>query len=117
MATLLLLRRFSRVRLRPPGSAVPGILQARTLEWGAIAFSEWRRRHRAKTCGHGGARRGWTESREELGSTRIITCKIGNTRDPAPQSTELPLEAREGKEGGEGVQEEGDTGVLVSDSW
>ena len=24
----------------PPGSPVPGILQARTLEWGAIAFSE-----------------------------------------------------------------------------
>ena len=24
----------------PPGSAVPGILQARTLEWGAIAFSD-----------------------------------------------------------------------------
>ena len=24
----------------PPGSAVPGILQARTLEWGSIAFSE-----------------------------------------------------------------------------
>ena len=24
---------------RPPGSAVPGILQARTLEWGAISFS------------------------------------------------------------------------------
>ena len=23
----------------PPGSAIPGILQARTLEWGAIAFS------------------------------------------------------------------------------
>ena len=23
----------------PPGSRVPGILQARTLEWGAIAFS------------------------------------------------------------------------------
>ena len=23
----------------PPGSPVPGILQARTLEWGAIAFS------------------------------------------------------------------------------
>ena len=23
----------------PPGSLVPGILQARTLEWGAIAFS------------------------------------------------------------------------------
>jgi len=24
----------------PPGFPVPGILQARTLEWGAIAFSE-----------------------------------------------------------------------------
>ena len=24
----------------PPGSTVPGILQARTLEWGANAFSE-----------------------------------------------------------------------------
>ena len=24
----------------PPGSPVPGILQARVLEWGAIAFSE-----------------------------------------------------------------------------
>ena len=23
----------------PPGSAVPGILQARTMEWGAISFS------------------------------------------------------------------------------
>ena len=42
---LLLLGRFSRVRLcdptdgSPPGSAVPGILQARTLEWAAISFS------------------------------------------------------------------------------
>ena len=42
---LLLLSRFSRVRLcdpmdsSPPDSAVPGILQARTLEWVAIAFS------------------------------------------------------------------------------
>ena len=40
---LLLLSRFSRVRLcdpidgSPPGSAVSGILQARTLEWGAIS--------------------------------------------------------------------------------
>ena len=24
----------------PPGSSVPGIFQARVLEWGAIAFSE-----------------------------------------------------------------------------
>ena len=41
---LLLLSRVSRVRLcatpqTPPGSPVPGILQARTLEWVAISFS------------------------------------------------------------------------------
>ena len=42
---LLLLSRFSSVRLcdptdgSPPGSPVPGILQARTLEWVAISFS------------------------------------------------------------------------------
>ena len=28
------------IDVSPPGSTVPGILQARTLEWGAIAFSE-----------------------------------------------------------------------------
>ena len=42
---LLLLSCFSRVRLfatidgSPPGSPVPGILQARILEWVAISFS------------------------------------------------------------------------------
>ena len=42
---LLLLSRFSRVRLcdptdgSSPGSAVPAILQERTLEWVAISFS------------------------------------------------------------------------------
>ena len=42
---LLLLSHFSRARLcdpidgSPPGSPVPGILQARTLEWVAISFS------------------------------------------------------------------------------
>ena len=43
---LLLLSHFNRVLLcgdpingNPPGSPVPGILQARTLEWSAIAFS------------------------------------------------------------------------------
>ena len=41
----MLLSRFSRVRLRdpmdcsPPGSPIPGILQARTLEWAAIFFN------------------------------------------------------------------------------
>ena len=44
---LLLLSHFSRLRLcvtqeegSPPGSPVPGILQARTLEWVAISFSK-----------------------------------------------------------------------------
>ena len=43
---LLLISSFSRVRLcatpvdgSPPGSSIPGILQARTLEWVAIFFS------------------------------------------------------------------------------
>ena len=42
---LLLLSHFTRVRLcdpidvSPRGSPVPGILQARTLEWVAISFS------------------------------------------------------------------------------
>ena len=42
---LLLLGRFSRVQLcdpidsSPPGSTIPGILQARTLEWVAISSS------------------------------------------------------------------------------
>ena len=30
---------------RPPGSLVPGILQARRLEWGAITFSDICMRH------------------------------------------------------------------------
>ena len=49
MLLLLLLSRFSRVRLCDPiddsplGSPVSGILQARTLEWVAISFSnEWK---------------------------------------------------------------------------
>ena len=45
MLLLLLLSHFSSVQLcdpidgSPPGSPIPGILQARTLEWVAISFS------------------------------------------------------------------------------
>ena len=50
---LLLLRCFSRVRLidgSPPGSPVPGILQARTLEWVAISFSNaWKWKVKVKS--------------------------------------------------------------------
>ena len=53
---LLLLSRFSRVWLcdpidgSPPGSPVPGILQARTLEWVAISFSNaWKWKVKVKS--------------------------------------------------------------------
>ena len=53
---LLLLSRFSRVRLcnprdsSPPGSPVPGILQARTLTWVAISFSNaWKWKVKVKS--------------------------------------------------------------------
>ena len=53
---LLLLSRFSRVRLcdptdgSPPGSLVPGILQARTLECVAISFSNaWKWKVKVKS--------------------------------------------------------------------
>ena len=33
----------------PPGSAIPGVLQARTLEWAAISFSNaWKRKVKVK---------------------------------------------------------------------
>ena len=49
---LLLLSRFSCVRLSP-GSLVPGILQARTLEWVAISFSnawKWKVKVKSLSC-------------------------------------------------------------------
>ena len=56
---LVLLSHFSRVRLcdpidsSPPGSPVPGILQARTLEWVAISFSnawKWKVKVKSLSC-------------------------------------------------------------------
>ena len=54
--TLLLLSHFSHVRLcdpvdgSPPGSPLPGILQARTLEWAAISFSNaWKWKVKVKS--------------------------------------------------------------------
>ena len=57
MLLLLLLCLFSRIRLcatfidgSPPGSPVPGILQARTLEWVAISFSNaWKWKNKVKS--------------------------------------------------------------------
>ena len=53
---LLLLSHFSRLRLcdpidgSPPGSPIPGILQARTLEWVAISFSNvWKWKVKVKS--------------------------------------------------------------------
>ena len=59
ITVLLLLSHFSRVRLSatldgsPPGSPVPGILQARTLEWVAISFSsawKWKVKVKSLSC-------------------------------------------------------------------
>ena len=36
----------------PPGSPVPGILQARTLEWVAISFNAWKWRVKVKSLSH-----------------------------------------------------------------
>ena len=51
-----MLSHFSRVRLcdpidgSPPGSPIPGILQARTLEWAAISFSNaWKWKVKVKS--------------------------------------------------------------------
>ena len=56
MCMLLLLSRFSRLWLvrphrgRPPGFAIPGFLQARTLEWVAISFSNaWKWKVKVKS--------------------------------------------------------------------
>ena len=56
---LSLLSHFIRVRLcdpidsSPPGSPVPGILQARTLEWVAISFSNgWKWKVKVKSLSH-----------------------------------------------------------------
>ena len=56
---LLLLSHFSNVQLcdpidsSPPGSPVPGVLQARTLEWVAISFSnagKWKVKVKSLSC-------------------------------------------------------------------
>ena len=56
---LLLLSHFSRVTLcdpidgSPPGSPVPGILQARILEWVSISFSNaWKWKVKVKSLSH-----------------------------------------------------------------
>ena len=56
---LLLLSHFSRVQLcnpidgGPPDSSIPGILQARTLEWVAISFSNaWKWKVKVKSLSH-----------------------------------------------------------------
>ena len=59
--TVLLLSHFSRVRLcatpsidgSPPGCPVPGILEARTLEWVAISFSNaWKWKVKVRSLSH-----------------------------------------------------------------
>ena len=78
-AMLLLLSRFSCVQLchfidgSPPGSAIPGILQARTLEWVAISFSSaWKWKVKVKSL-----------SRVQL----LATCGLQPTRLLRPRDS------------------------------
>ena len=71
---LLLLSRFSCVRLcatpygSPPGSPIPGILQARTLEWVAISFSNaWKWKVKVKLLS-----RVWLLATHGLQPTRVL---------------------------------------------
>ena len=59
MLLYAMLSHFSRVRLcdpidgSPPGSPIPGTLQARTLEWVAISFSNaWKWKVKVKSLSH-----------------------------------------------------------------
>ena len=77
---LLLLSRFSRVQLcaTPPGSPIPGILQARTLEWVAIAFSE---------------NATWFDTKEiQWTSVHNVGVCVGDRRTDIELGTPVPLE-------------------------
>ena len=101
----LCLTLYDPIDSSPPGSTIPGILQARTLEWVAISFSKawkWKvkvkslsrptlsdpmdcsplgarqqKRHRCKeqTFGLCGSRRRWNDLREHW-NMYITTCEI-----------------------------------------
>ena len=62
----------------PPGSAVPGILQARTLEWVAISFSNSHHRKREKQYSEEASRKAeiLTESQEDWDDA-VLTLWIG----------------------------------------
>ena len=52
----------------PPGSAIPGILQARTLEWVAISFSNaWKWKVKVKSLSHV-----WPSRPHRLQPTRLL---------------------------------------------
>ena len=61
----------------PPGSPVPGILQVRTLEWVAIAFSSaWRWKVQVKPLSHvRPSATPWTAA--VVSNTRVCTCDTG----------------------------------------
>ena len=61
----------------PPGSPVPGILQARTLEWGAIAFSDAKVMGSQKSLG-----REDPLEKEMAIYSRTIAWKIPRTEEP-----------------------------------
>ena len=96
---LLLLSHFNRVQLcdpidgSPPGSAVPGILQARTLEWVAISFSnawKWKVKVKSLSCVQLSAAP-WTAAHQAPPSTGVSGQEYwSGVPLPSPKSTILP---------------------------
>ena len=80
----------------PPGSPVPGILQARTLEWVAISFSNARKgKVKVKSLGHVRLlATPWTAAYQAPGGAVVnrTPANAGNKRDlgPTPRSGRSP---------------------------
>ena len=94
---LLLLSHFSRVRLfvtpvdySPPGSSVPGILQARTPEWVAISFSKY------TTGGFSQQARTWAQQKGARPALApdIDGLPAGNSQVPTPAVAEQSTSGR-----------------------
>ena len=69
----------------PPGSPVPGILQARTLEWGAIVFSNaWKWKVKVKSCPTLSGHPPWLPPKENKVQVTYCHCYCWHLRWPLP---------------------------------
>ena len=61
----------------PPGSPIPGILQARTLEWVAIAFSAYLAQQFSNFSVYLNCLRSWQNHRLLVPISEFLTCCLG----------------------------------------